>query len=60
MKNWKTSLTGIAAIISVAVKLINAPSSLDAADVGAVLAGIGLLTAKDHNVTGVGDNARSQ
>jgi hypothetical protein len=52
MKNWKTTLTGIAAILAVVAKVLADPTSLNASDVGAVIAGIGLLTAKDHNVTG--------
>lgn len=52
--NWKTTLSGIVAIAGVVVKLINNPTSMDASDVAAVTAGVGLLLAKDKDVTGVG------
>lgn len=50
MKNWKTTLTGALAILTVAVKVING-DALTESDLAAVLAGIGLLTAKDFNVS---------
>jgi hypothetical protein len=51
MKNWKTSLGGIAALLSVVAKIANG-HSLDATDFALVASAIGLLFAKDHNVTG--------
>lgn len=56
MVNWKTTVAGVLAILSavfdVVMKLINGtPIDWNMAAT-AILAGIGLLTAKDHNVTG--------
>jgi hypothetical protein len=58
MKNWKTTLAGIAAIVGVAAKIVNEPSSLTASDIGAILAGVGLIYSKDRDITGAGANAR--
>jgi hypothetical protein len=50
MKNWKTSLMGIAIIIAGVYVFI---STKDYTQAGiAIAAGIGLLNAKDDNVTG--------
>jgi hypothetical protein len=47
MKNWKTTLSGVAAILAVVSKII-ATGQIDwQTDGPAVLAGIGLITAKD-------------
>lgn len=51
MRNWKTTLAGILAILGVAVKIASTGQG-DASDLAAFLAGVGLLMAKDHNVTG--------
>lgn len=54
-KNWRTSLAGIATIAAGAAGIVNAPSNdvnTLTQSVAAILAGIGLLTAKDSNVTG--------
>lgn len=48
-KSWKTSLTGLAII---ALKLLAAHGKIDANDLPVLVAGIGLIAAKDHNVTG--------
>lgn len=52
MKNWKTTFMGIAAILGVAAKVVNNGSIDWQTDMPTVLAGIGLLVAKDSNVTG--------
>lgn len=56
--NWKTTVAGIAAIVTAAGVLLNqiAAGSVTPDTVGnfiiAVVAGIGLMLAKDHNVSG--------
>ena len=57
MKNWKTTLAGLAALGSVLVKLLNQLASgeginITAEDISIIAVGGGLLGAKDHNVTG--------
>lgn len=52
MRSWKTTLAGIAALFSIAVKIITTGQVDWATDGPAVLAGVGLLAAKDSNVTG--------
>lgn len=51
MKNWKTTLSGLAALLAVAAKIANGQADY-ATDIPMVLAAIGLLTAKDGDVTG--------
>lgn len=51
MKNWKTTLAGLASIISGIALATNNPDRLQEAGT-LILAGIGLLCAKDNNVTG--------
>lgn len=55
MKSWKTSLAGIAAILTALATAIGAFAQGHPIDYGtlvpAVLAGIGLLAARDVNVT---------
>lgn len=51
MKNWKTTLAGIASIIGGISIFVNHPGQIEQA-FAAVSLGIGLLFAKDHNVTG--------
>ncbi len=51
MKNWKTTLAGVAALLAVAAKVVNGHFD-PALDGAAVMAGIGLIFAKDSNVTG--------
>ena len=50
-RSWKTTLAGISTLLSVAVKIIMDPSSLTATDIGVIVAGIGLIRAKDDNAT---------
>lgn len=50
-KNWKTSLSGIASIIGGISLFVNHPDQIEAAFT-AVALGIGLIFAKDNNVTG--------
>ena len=56
MKNRKTTIAGIAAILTGAAGLLNAISTGDwthgEAALAAIVSGIGLIVAKDHNVTG--------
>ena len=51
MKNWKTTLSGIASIIGGVALFFNQPDKMQEA-IGMVIIGIGFLSAKDHNVTG--------
>jgi len=59
-KSWKTTGAGVAAIVVAAGAILTALTDNDpatnpdwAALVAAVIAGIGLICAKDSNVTGV-------
>ncbi len=52
IKNWKTTITGVAAILSVVTKIVTTGAIDWQTDAPAILAGIGLITAKDSNVTG--------
>ena len=56
MKNWKTTVMGclaiLAAIINAAVGMIGGTPVDWAATMTAIFAGIGLISAKDSNVTG--------
>ena len=56
MKNWKTTASGIIAIVvalaGAATSLINGTSVDWTAVIAAIIAGVGLITAKDSNVTG--------
>ena len=56
MKNWKTTLSGIASIISGISLYLNHPDQIEAA-IAAVTLGFGLLFAKDHNVSGGPDKS---
>ena len=51
MKNWKTTLAGIASIIQGVSLFLNHPEQAEQA-IGMVIIGFGLLFAKDNNVTG--------
>lgn len=59
MKNWKTTLSGVAALLAVIAKIVNGHADW-ATDIPMAIAAIGLITAKDHDVTGTGNNARRQ
>lgn len=52
LKNWKTTLAGVAAILAVAAKVLTTGNVDWATDGPAVIAAIGLIAAKDSNVTG--------
>ena len=59
-KNWKTTGAGVAAIVVAAGAILTAMTDNDpatnpdwAALVAAVIAGIGLIFAKDSNISGV-------
>lgn len=56
MKSWKTTVAGVLAIVlavgHAALALINGTSVDLAATLAAILAGIGLIAAKDSQVTG--------
>ena len=53
-KNWRTGLFGIASIVAGAAGAVNGLGNAETMtqSIGAILAGIGLLTAKDAQVTG--------
>jgi len=51
MKNWKTTLSGIASIVAGISLFVNSPEKVNEA-VGLVVLGFGLISAKDNNVTG--------
>ena len=48
MKNWKTTISGIASIISGVALFLNKPEQVQEA-IGLVVIGFGLIFAKDHN-----------
>ena len=49
---------GIAALVAVAAKIVTTGQFDWTMDGPAILAGLGLITAKDHDITGVGADAR--
>lgn len=55
-KSWKTTVSGILAILiaagNAAQAMINGTPVDMASTLAAIMAGIGLITAKDHNVSG--------
>lgn len=53
LKNWKTSLAGIVAIAGVITTTWLPEYADEVAKVVGILAGLGLLAAKDSTVTGV-------
>jgi hypothetical protein len=68
--NWGTTLAGIAAIVAVIGKILLAYRTKDFsaifsngqelfADISLLLVGLGLIAAKDRNVTGVGSVAKT-
>ena len=54
-KNWKTTLIGVATIV---IGLLTSKGQLDAQTGTAITAGIGLILAKDNNVTGTGNDKK--
>lgn len=56
MFNWKTTIAGVSAIFAAIGSLFTATGTIDLSHLStvlpAVLAGLGLIFAKDHNVTG--------
>lgn len=54
MRSWRTTLAGIAAILSVVVKAVQSGTIDWGTDAPAVMAGIGLIVAKDAVVSGPG------
>lgn len=52
MVNWQTKLSGLGMLIGVAIKAYTSGHFDWAADGATVMGGIGLLSAKQHNVTG--------
>lgn len=56
MKNWKTTVSGIIAIVIALAGAAQALISGGAVDwtavISAIIAGVGLISAKDNNVTG--------
>jgi len=51
MRNWKTTLSGIASIIAGVAMYVNDPLKANEA-LGLVIIGFGLIFAKDSNVSG--------
>lgn len=49
MKNWKTTIAGAASLLTGIVQIIKGDIASGAS---AIVAGIGLIFAKDNNVTG--------
>ncbi len=55
MINWKTNSSGIALLLISLVRVVQQiveGKSPDMVDVTAIVSGVGLMFAKDHNVTG--------
>lgn len=52
MRNWKTTLAGLSGLLAVIVKVITTGDFSLAADGAAIATAIGLLAAKDWDVTG--------
>lgn len=53
MKNWKTTTTGAIVILGVVAKVMNGGvSNISMSDITTLIGGIGLIMAKDSNVTG--------
>ena len=50
MKNWKTSLSGVAALLAVIAKIVNGQVEW-ATDIPMAIAAIGLIMAKDYDVS---------
>lgn len=51
--NWKTSIAGLGIILGTVLPAVSKPSTLlDADSLTKLVAAIGLIVARDHNVTG--------
>ncbi len=50
--SWKTASAGIASLLATVAHVAASGWSVDMADINGAIAGIGLLFAKDFNVTG--------
>lgn len=59
VKNWQTSLGGVAAILTIVAKAVSG-GDITATDIGVIIAGITALFAKDKSVTGAGATATRQ
>lgn len=57
-RNWKTTLAGLGMLLTAAAQIVTALASGTMPDwekvVPLVIAGLGLLLAKDYNVSGIG------
>lgn len=53
MRNWKTTFAGAATLVALVAKMLNG-GTLEMQDLATATAAIGLLVAKDHNVSGTG------
>lgn len=49
MRNWMTTSAGIATLVATVLKIVSGGGALDAQDISAITAGVGLLAAKDFN-----------
>ena len=52
MKNWKTTLAGLFMLLGIVGKDLGAGKIDPATDFAGVMGAVGLIAAKDHNVTG--------
>ena len=53
IRNWKTTLAGLVAVLMAVCKALGIDVPVvDDATISLMEAGVGLLVAKDHNVTG--------
>lgn len=52
IKNWQTKLSGIAGLVVIAARIYSSGHFDWGTDVPAIMAGIGVISAKQHNVTG--------
>lgn len=53
MRNWKTTLSGIASIIAGITLYVNDPLKINEA-IGLIVVGVGFFVAKDGDVSGTG------
>ena len=62
MKSWKTTLTGVLAILAALIPALQAQLTGGTADwsvvIAATVAGVGLIFARDNNVTSEQANAK--